>query len=339
MGIRRFGNSSYNRQKNYSFLSGRILTLISATGGTVSYAGGYTIHSFLTTGSSNFIVNSTGTAEIFMVGGGGASNAYSGGGGGGEVIYFSRSLSSSAYPLVVGAGGVGKSNNAWALTMQGSSTTGFGETALPGGGGLGSDDYAVSGIPQGNSVWSQVACGGGGSSRTAGYIGTIGTSVGSGVTRSGGGNRGGQTSSGGGSGNQAPNYPSGGGGGAGASVSGDTGGSTPSAGGIGVANSILGTSYYWGAGGGGGCYYNGSGAAGGTGGGGGGAGPGGGGAGGGSALNSGSSGTTNGAGGSAGANTGSGGGTGTGQTSSLGGNGGSGIVVVRYLTSGSLSYD
>jgi len=296
---------------------------IGSTGGTITTAGGYRIHTFTAVGTSTFIPDDGGNVEILMVGGGGAGGSYSGGGGGGEVLSISRLITVGSYSITVGAGGLGTTSQTWDNSRTGNPTTAFGETAKPGGGGRSSDDRTV---PVSGTIptYTVVANGGGGSSRSTGYFGTLGTSVGTGVTRY-GGNRGGQDNED----NNAPNYPGGGGGGAGASVTGSTGGGgNGSAGGIGVLSSITGTSYYYAGGGGGGTYYGGSGGNGGNGGGGAGSGGGGGGTGG-AGINAGGNGST-GAGGYAGANTGGGGGGGRGETNSRGGDGGSGIVVIRY---------
>ena len=322
-GIQRFmpSRSVSNPEKNVS----RIM----ANGGAITYAGGYVIHSFLS--SANFVLQNTGAFsnnfEVLIVGGGGATASYSGGGGAGEVVYIpSIRLNPNSYSIVVGSGGAGKSaNDGFTTALNGQQSSAFGEYALGGGGGKGSDDVT----PTGNAIYSAVGNGGGGSSRSAGYFGAIGTfSVASGTRY--GGNRGGNITSGGGSGNEAPNYTGGGGAGAGAGVTINSGGTNATAGGIGIQNSINGSSLYWGGGGGGGTYYTGLGGNGGSGGGGAGSGGSGGGTGGGLSLNSGVSGSTT-AGGNGGANTGGGGGAGRGETVSLGGNGGSGIVIVRYL--------
>ena len=286
----------------------------------------------LSNAESNALSFSTETlsTDILMVGGGGAAGSYSGGGGGGEVLTITRNIGAGTYPIVIGAGGTGTTAQVYTTARNGTATTGFSETAKPGGGARSSDDTTVpvSGILP---TYSVVANGGGGSSRASGYFGSLGTSVGTGVTRY-GGNRGGQDNQD----NQASNYPGGGGGGAGASVTGNTGGGgNGSAGGIGVLSAINGSSLYWGAGGGGGTYYGGSGGNGGNGGGGAGSGGSGGGTGG-AGLNTGGNGSTN-AGGSGGENTGGGGGGGRGETSASGGSGGSGVVIVRYLTANASS--
>ena len=283
------------------------------------------------TGNTTLNIPSNITADIVAVGGGGASTQYAGGGGGAEVIYMpGKTLTANSYPIVIGSGGTG-STGQFNTGMNGNSTTCFGETIKPGGGAKNPDDF-TNPVDTGQ-IYTAVANGGGGSSRSGGYFGSLGTSVGTGITRY-GGNRGGQTQSGGSSSNQSPNYPGGGGGGAGASVTGDTGGTTSnnSAGNGGAGVQLLGL--YWGGGGGGGIYYNspsttpGSGGLGG----GGGAGNSSPGSGGGSAYTSGSAGSSSTpfSGGNGGANTGGGAGAGRGETGGTGGNGGSGMVYIRY---------
>jgi hypothetical protein len=314
---------------------------MTATGGTTSditVGSGadtqrYRVHRFLTTGSSNFVVSSLGniapgTVEVLIVGGGGGSADYSGGGGGGEVVYIPRmTIGTGTFPVVVGAGGIGRRGNSWIASMDGQQSTVFGQLAKGGGGGKGSDDTN----PPNNGTRVEVANGGGGSSRSSGYFGTVGAFTGGVTGFRFGGNRGGQTSND----NNGPNFPSGGGGGAGTSCdTPDTGTVNASAGGRGIANSILGVEYFWGGGGGGQCFYNNAapsaGGNGGIGGGGAGAGRGGGTSiGGGSALNAGGNALIS-NGGNGGANTGGGGGGAVNENGGTGGSGGSGIVVIRY---------
>jgi len=321
------------------------LTPLQATGGTtneITVGSGdsairYRVHRFLATGTSNFAVSDLGTiapgaVEVLLVGGGGASADYSGGGAGGEVVYIPRmTIGTGTFPVVVGAGGVGRRGNSWISSMDGQQSTVFGQNAKGGGGGKGSDDTN----PPNNGTRTEVANGGGGSSRSAGYSGTVGTFTGGVTGFRFGGNRGGQINFGSGSGNESPNFPSGGGAGAGASCDvPNTGTVNASAGGPGIFNDILGVGYFWGGGGGGQCFYNNAapsaGGNGGIGGGGAGAGRGGGvSVGGGSALNAGGNALiTN--GGNGGANTGGGGGGAVNENGGVGGSGGSGIVVIRY---------
>jgi len=297
-----------------------------ATGGnSIQDSGGYRYHYF--TGSGTLTVQASdpkSQMEILMVGGGGGSTQYAGGAGGGEVLVISRVVGKGSYPIVIGSGGAanGSRDNA-TPGRRGQETTGFGETAKAGGSGLNSDEGVPSGASN-NGPHPPSGCGGAGSSRTTGYFGVQGTSVGTGVTRY-GGTRGGQT----GTNNNDPNYPGAGGGGAGQSRDGNTGGGgAGGTGGNGIQVAGIGLNYYWGGGGGGGVYYGGTAGPGGLGGGGGGS-AGNNGSGGGSAYNTGggASGST---GGSGGANTGGGGGGGRGQNGGPGGSGGSGIVIVRY---------
>ena len=306
------------------------------TGGDKVYsAGGYTIHLFTETDNIGqfkiepnpnlpadkmHLLSGGLGAEVLMVGGGGASGQYSGGGGGGEVLFISKDIAVGSYPTSVAASVAGD-NGYGASAKDGRETTFLGETAKGGGSGRGSDDSYT----PNNGTLTRVANGGAGSSRTSGYFGQQGSSVGTGVTRH-GGYRGGQE----GTDNNGPNFPGGGGGGSSQSRTGNTGGGgNGQPGGTGTAYSMTGTSYYWAGGGGGQTYYGGSGGAGGNGGGGGGSGGGGGGSGG-AGYNPGQSRGSAQTGGAGGANTGGGGGGGNGQNGSAGGGGASGIIIVRY---------
>jgi len=263
------------------------------------------------------------TIDALIVGGGGTGVNYGGGGGGGEVLSVaSRTLTlGTTYTATIGAGGSGEAPMPNPVGDKGVATTFIQETALGGGGGRNADYN--SGNP------SPVANGGGGGSRSSGYGGSQGSSVGSGVTRYGGYS--------GGTGSCPAAYPAGGGGGAGGNGSSQPSNNGPGAdGGVGVAINMNGTSYYWGGGGGGSSHQSNRGGNGGAGGGGGGWGqPGG--ATGGSGLNPGGnpSGTPNWRGGAGGANTGGGGGgsAGSGNPGSEPTSGGSGIVIVRYAGS------
>jgi len=280
----------------------------SATGGTITTSGGYTIHTF--TSSGTFTPNGAANVEYLVVGGGGGggggsqTGGYTGGGGGGAGGLLSGSLAvtSSALTVTIGAGGSG---GVFSITdnsgVSGSNSTFSTVTALGGGGG-----------------------GAGGDLANAARIGKSGSSGGGSGYRSlvGGSGTAGQGFTGGSAGSQEQG--SGGGGGAGAV--GGTGLQTPyqymgGAGGVGLSSSISGTSIvYAGGGGGGGLFlgtYLGHG---------GNAGTGGGGIGGYNVSSVGVYSGTNGA-----ANSGGGGGGGTRHSvSNVGGNGGSGTVIIRY---------
>ena len=284
---------------------------VSATGGTVTEAGGYRVHTFIGSGTLT-ISGAGGNIEALVVAGGGSGGGAGGGGGGGVIYNTSYAVTSGqTIPVTVGAGGATKNGNG--VGNSGNNSI-FGSLTAIGGGGGGAHS---------SGAGSNGGSGGGGGSCNAGTI-----TPGSGTF--------GQGNSGGTGSVTCNPYTSGGGGGAGAagdSVSVNQSGN----GGAGRQVNIDGNNYYYGGGGGGGAQANGQIAGnGGLGGGGGGAQlySGTAGAGGGSARDSGGNGQQVNVyppcdGGAGGVNTGGGGG-GMGVSVSNGGAGGSGIVIVRY---------
>lgn len=286
---------------------------ITATGGdTVSYyAGGstnYKVHTFITTGSNNFIVSAiTGspTADILLVGGGGAGGGtggaagLGGGGGGGAVVYQTGvSISSQTYTISVGAGGTGVSS---APGNAGTQTTGLGYTAAGGG--------------AGTKVTAATNGGGSGTNTSTSYTSTAGT-----YAYKGGNSFGSATAS-----------LIGAGGGAGAGGAGVNGASGSSGNaGLALQNNIDGNNYYYASGGGaggGGQAYTRTGTLTGASSGGGGA----------------TSTSTPGNGGSATATTATYGGGGGGAASSglnafIGGSGKQGIAIIRYPVTNDFIY-
>ena len=246
------------------------------------------------------IVTAANSISYLIVAGGGAGGGhintnYGGGGGAGGMLTGIKNdaLPATNYSITVGAGATSGTD--------GSDSQAFGITATGGGGGGWYDTTTPA-----NGVGKDGGSGGGGAS---GYASGAFPPFAGGSGVSGQGNDGGTASNSGG-------YQSSGGGGAGAiggSVSGS--GGAGGDGGDGLASTITGSSVFY-AGGGGGSGYNGAGGAGGN---------GGGGAGGSynPTVNPGAAGT---------ANTGGGGG---GSMNALGngGAGGSGIVVLSYLSS------
>ncbi|MFN7687554.1 MAG: beta strand repeat-containing protein, partial [Sphingobacteriales bacterium] len=303
-------------------------TKVSAVGGTMATNGAYAVRTFRA--NDNFTVINGGTVEYLVIGGGGGGGGgfsvgnWTGGGGGGAGGYRSSvsgetsgggagaesplTLGVGNHPIVAGGGGAGGS-----VTNNG--TNGF-------------DSY----IQSPSSVDLIRSAGGGGGAGAQSFIRRDGLAGGSGGGAAGGQGTGsiggsGTTSQGYNGGLHGANRGSGGGGGAGglginSSDAGFDGynnyakqhGGT---GGPGVFSSITGVSIQRGGGGGGGCdetnnYLPGIG------------GLGGGGTGGTPTNTNGTPGT---------ANTGGGGG---GGTQSAGGNGGSGVVILRYFTTGGL---
>jgi len=197
-----------------------------ATGGTVTTAGGYTYHTFFTSGTLIPTTNITGAEVLVVAGGGGTTTSVSGGGGAGGLIYASSQsfTSGTNYTAIVGAGGSADTNGNNSVfagltvaigggTYQSNGGSGGGQSA-PGSGSIGSGTAG-----QGNN----------GGARGSSYSG-------------GGGGAGGAGGTGGAS-------SRGGDGGAGVSTYSAWGSST------GTGQNISGT--YWYAGGGGGSAWNG----------------------------------------------------------------------------------
>ena len=289
-----------------------LAALYSATGGTITQNGSYTVHTFLT--SANFVVTGTGDVEIMCIAGagGGGSQHGAGGGAGGYRYITGVATTTGTYAIVVGGGGAGGPASSSQQGTNGSLSSGLSYSSAGGGGG---------GTYNGTAGTAGGSGGGGGTDNGTGGAGNTPS------TSPSQGNSGGTASA---------HSPSGGGGGGGGSgANGGNGGSGATAGGVGgvgTLNDLDGNGYYWAAGGGGAAHTGPTTAgAGGQGGGGGGgnAGGTGGAAGAGPAINLGEAGTTS-KGGAGGANTGSGGG-GSGSNGTAAGNGGSGIVIIRYL--------
>lgn len=209
-----------------------------ATGGTVTTSGGYTIHTFTSSGNFQVLSGSKTVEYLIVAGGGGGGSDLAGGGGAGGLLSGTTSVTPTNYTITVGSGGIA------ALSVRGNSRGGsgvnssaFSLTSIGGGGGAGYWN-GVSGA----NIGSNGGSGGGGGAADAfpGGVGGTGT-AGQGFD---GGRAGG-----------AGGYPGGGGGGA--SVAGGNSGesSVGGTGGNGVSNSISGSSVFY-AGGGGGANYS-----------------------------------------------------------------------------------
>jgi len=306
--IRPFGSTSFVSGSSFSLYGvrrGDSKETASATGGTVTTSGGYTIHTFNTSGT--FSVNRGIEAEYIVVAGGGGGGRWTGGGGGaggyrssvtGESSGGGASAESkltlpsgSSYAITVGAGGAAGNP----VGGQGVASSFAGISSVGGGGGAGYDGSYYAGTSGGS--------GGGGISADAGTTmnGLPGT-----------------TNQGfaGGNGSGAPTGYQGGGGGGSASAGLNASLNTGGNGGNGVTSSITGTAVA--RAGGGGAGVNGTSQTIGL-----------GQAGGGNGTNA-----SNLQGGTGATNSGSGGGGSgwNGSPSTTGGPGGSGVVIIRYLT-------
>jgi len=271
-------------------------------GGTITYDGAYTIHTFNSSGT--YVCTSDKEVEILVIGGGGAGGIDLGGGGGagGLIHNTSYKMYSGTHNVIIGAGGISQPGGSRdAPTNEGypGENTSFGNLVAFGGGG---GSYYKSYAPELTAMSG--GCGGGGGAMEPGYW-SIG---GSGSQGFGGGSGTGYVGAGGGGTTGIGQNPS---------VLGQYG--TGGNGGTGFTSSISGTSVTYAGGGGGGSYLldRGTGGTGGC------ASAG---NGGGNFLNA-----TDGW-----PNSGSGGGGGVQSTGPAeqrrSGAGGSGIVIIRYLT-------
>ncbi len=235
-------------------ITGDVVSVIpfTATGGTISTAGGYKIHTFSSSGS--FEVTSSPPqfdVEYLVVGAGGAGgdffsgggyNAAGGGGGAGGVLFGNYQPSVGVYPIAIGAAGfsTATSNSSGGYSTSGNPTSAFGLTALGGGrGGAGNSSGSA------NAYVAATGASGGGGVRpdaSASYAnGAAGTS--------------GQGNSGGSYGSGTDGDAAGGGG---YSSAGSNSGTGNGNGGDGYVSAISGVSVAYAAGGGGGKGLSGS---------------------------------------------------------------------------------
>jgi hypothetical protein len=226
--------------------SRRVRAIDQISGGTITTAGGYRIHTFTNTGANTFTIlpgYSAGlSAEILMIAGGGGGGSIGGGGGAGGYIYGTTTIQPNTYPLNVGNGGArsGTGHGSTVVGTQGENTTGFGLTAIGGGFGCGWASWI------GNSGAGGSSGGGTGPTNSSPALQPNQPAV-AGITQIGhrGSHGGENTDEVGLTGN--PNHQGGGGGGAG-----DRG--IGRGGGLGLNSSITGTSVGRGGGGGGGVH-------------------------------------------------------------------------------------
>jgi hypothetical protein len=278
-----------------------------ASGGVISTNGGYTIHTFNTSGT--FVANRNLNVEYLVIaGGGGGSNTYGGFAGGGAGGYRSSVIGESSgggsqaealmslsagtsHMVTIGAGGIGATAVGSVVATNGINSS-FGSIISNGGGYSGNDT-------NGNTGGAGGSGGGGGANSSVGAAGGIGTTnqgfnggtgrAGTNGVRAGAG--------GGGSGGIGSNGANGAGGNGGAGLSSTINGSSTPRGGGGGGGTLNGTIM-------------------------------------GAATAGGGSGVSNSNGANGTANTGGGGGGADfqGAGDRAGGNGGSGVVIIRYLT-------
>ncbi|MDP3999488.1 MAG: LamG domain-containing protein [bacterium] len=218
------GEIQYLYRKNAKEFGNKIGTPItSATGGTITKSGEYTIHTFTTSGT--FTPNKSMDVEVLVVAGGGGGSG-GGGGAGGLLHNTAFAVTAQAYTVTVGDGGAG-GRNGTADGSNGSNSVFSSLTAIGGGGGGKNDNDGLAGGS------------GGGGGLTGGTL------------NAGGAGTAGQGFAGGGTGDNTGALPSGGGGGAGEEGSPGAAGSISGDGGDGLEINITGTPTYYAGGGGG----------------------------------------------------------------------------------------
>lgn len=232
---------------------------ITATGGTITYSGGRTIHTFTSSGTFTVLTAPVGaTVEALVVAGGGGGGNFAGGGGGaGGLLYdATKSISVTAYTITIGSGG----GFAPIYSQQGTNgNNSVFDTLIAIGGGAGG--YQFGGGLSGGS-------GGGGSAFSlAGGAGTTGQGFAGGDATGGGGGGGGANQTGSnsttGNGGNGSSYAISGSsiyyaGGGGAAISGSSGG-TGGLGGGGNSTGSVGSNATANSGGGGGAvWFNGA---------------------------------------------------------------------------------
>ena len=225
-------NATWNAAK---YFSGEVPVSVTASGGTETTYGIYTIHSFLS-GTSNFITDTAQDIDILVVAGGGGGGT-GGGGAGGMIASPAFSVSAGTHSVTVGGGGT--AGGTASKGGNGDDSTFPTLTAIGGGGGGKNDSHYP------DAQGAQVGGSGGGmgaSSNTAKSQGAPGTA--------------GQGNAGANTGSWASPYPANGGGGAGTTgFSG--GGSTDGNGGTGLENDYRTNVNVFYAGGGAGSYAGG----------------------------------------------------------------------------------
>jgi hypothetical protein len=206
-----------------------------ATGGTITTDGLYTIHSFLS-GTSNYVNGTTQPTDVLVVAGGGGAGS-GGGGAGGMLTSAAMSVVGGTFSVTVGAGG--SAGGGYIAGGNGADSI-FSTLTATGGGGGGRND---AGYGQANGPLQGGSGGGAGATSTPSLAAAPGT-VGQ-------GNAGGNNAAA-----SAPGYAGSGGGGAGA-VGVNGSGTTNGSGGIGLQNDYrTGVNTYYAGGGAG--YYSGS---------------------------------------------------------------------------------
>jgi hypothetical protein len=150
---------------------GLTAVVASATGGTVTTSGAYTIHTFATSSTFTIVAGSKIVQYIVVGGGGSGGSSAAGGGGAGGVLVGSMELTPGSYSVVIGSGGPAISYTSPYDGIQGSLSS-F-ASAIAQGGGYGSDGTGGSGGSGGGGGWDGDTLGGA-ATTGQGYAGGVG---------------------------------------------------------------------------------------------------------------------------------------------------------------------
>ena len=140
MGIKSLGNSISSFRNKFGNTGNRASLpfeiKIVATGGTKSFANGFTYHAF--TGPGTFsVTKGEGNIRLLLIGGGGGGGTEQGSGGGAAACIYRETVAvtSQSYPVSIGAGGAAGSPGGLNPGSNGTDSTAFGFTSDAGGSG------------------------------------------------------------------------------------------------------------------------------------------------------------------------------------------------------------
>ena len=199
-GVDAGSSTNESRDSSGKYYVGETTITPTATGGTVTTSGDYTYHAFTSTGSTNYVNDTTQDVEYVIVAGGGGggwenySSGLGGGGGAGGVRHATGySIPAGTYAVVVGTGGAaGGAGNPGASGVA--SSLAYGSISAAGGGGGGGGATQNAGSSGGSGGGGGHGGGGAGNtpstSPVQGYGGAGGTASGSSSYGGGGGGAG-----------------------------------------------------------------------------------------------------------------------------------------------------
>lgn len=174
---------------SFGFSSNAYASINSATGGTITYDGSWTIHTFTSSGTFTVLSGSGDVEYLVIGGGGGGGNGLAGGGGAGAYRTGTHAVNdvTSTYTVTIGAGGAGSTTANTSGSNGGSSVF---DTITSTGGGYGGGENLAGGVTSGGSA------GGSGNTATQTAGGTYGNDGGGDASGTNGGGGGGSGANG-----------------------------------------------------------------------------------------------------------------------------------------------